>query len=986
MPFAEQLLYGSDDGDRKNRRILAQSPGLGKSVAGEIRQLCEGWGVAPVAGLDRPALISMPLKNSLASMRGRLYTIIQVGTGPEPTHHAIVITEADYAAFGHNPYALPRAFDFLGGWRVGIILDRRAFDEVPDTAIVVGPPEQADLAVVTESLRQILVKGRIQLPLTQPGIESDHVLALIIAGLPNPLRRELRFASFTASESNNHTLCAMSTPNCTFRGWQRLLLAEVAAIVPEEVDAYANKVGACITAGDLPGLCRQGRDQTTIPGARKPEGALDPIRPTAAAVPRRSAPPRPEQPPRPSVPPARTMSSKGQAKASENNRKTPRKTPRKAPRTSRLVQAGTALRVRGGGRPRRGRVVPMVVAGVLMVAALWWRMPDLEQLVMDRWDGFAGRSAAEGDHATTLLQVIDVGAVYDREIQRLSQAGFMGHGDGQRDRHRAIVTLQTDVAAPLLKQTDLFTALAAEGIQQAGRPDRELARMSSLDAQGIMLDQELKRLELAWLSLSRGIDWQDLGQLGDKEVSARRDSVRRTDKTAIAAAARELGTVEATRRIAKARRQVAGMADLLTLFQATTWSPRWEKKLATAAERVSPRASSATRAYRNSAFAFMRLKRAERIQAAHDIVYTEDFRDGVWPAREVADVLPDLRQEVARFGRNAAPSLLSGTLDLYSALAKPASLARKAAQGDALAKLAANPAVRFDPETYADQFARIRFEAAGELLETGVDSTGLPEHLFRAGETEMVRRFHTNLNGDADAQVWWAEQELQAQPFLARWAGRLAKEAFHTAQERQQGFDAAWSECVRLQRLVRSRAIGGTDWTAVWLDLHEQVGQTLDDYARDLGGDPRRASRLAQLAEVKGALEESRELVLDAVTIRLPQGALDAPVAVTLELGFGDAGGFRRSSPLTVGPSAPAGSGWVGTADLGWHLPVGMDDALSGRVLGTDGEEIFAVQYPSLRERVGAGALARARGDAGFTISFQVDVAWWHGLELQPLE
>ena len=95
-------------------------------------------------------------------------------------------------------------------------------------------------------------------------------------------------------------------------------------------------------------------------------------------------------------------------------------------------------------------------------------------------------------------------------------SGFIGSSDPERDRRRALVDLQTDVAGPLLDQTDLFTALAADGIQQPNRPQRELDRLRSLNAQGATIANELKRLELAWHSLATDTDWRDLSRLDDR--------------------------------------------------------------------------------------------------------------------------------------------------------------------------------------------------------------------------------------------------------------------------------------------------------------------------------------------------------------------------------------------------------------------------------------------------------------------------------------
>jgi len=113
MPFVEQLIYGNEPGTPARRALLAQSLGLGQEVASEIRQLCEGWGDLPVGGLARPVLMSVLLKKTMSSLRGRLYAVVQMSAGHMPLFHAVVLNEADYAAFGHNPFALRQSFEFV---------------------------------------------------------------------------------------------------------------------------------------------------------------------------------------------------------------------------------------------------------------------------------------------------------------------------------------------------------------------------------------------------------------------------------------------------------------------------------------------------------------------------------------------------------------------------------------------------------------------------------------------------------------------------------------------------------------------------------------------------------------------------------------------------------------------------------------------------------------------------------------------------------
>lgn len=629
----------------------------------------------------------------------------------------------------------------------------------------------------------------------------------------------------------------------------------------------------------------------------------------------------------------------------------------------------------------------LAAAGAVMVALFWWRMPDLVRLTEEKlgWNLSADTGKVE-NYTNTLLSVIDVGEVYEHLVRRVAKAGVVGNDDAQGDRRTSLLDLQSDAAGPLLEQIHLFVDLANQGIQQASRPDREKTRLRSLAEQGILLEQEMSRLELSWHSLATGTDWRDLSRLNDDQVAVRRDSLRRVAKAALVECGMQLGTTEARGTLQTARQRVEGMTDLIDLMWQDNWSRQWEKQVKTAAELVSPRASAATRAYRNSAFAFVRLKRAERSTAAIDLPFATEFQDGAWPACEVRDVLPELRNEVARFGRGDAPPVLKATLELYSRLERCATLARDAAANDVLTRLAGSTAVGFDPGTYENYLERIRFEAVRGLLEADRDSTAIPMHLYRGDDSLSAFRFYTVLADSVGAQDWRREQEQQSRPFLARWARYQEEAALRIKLERQRSFDTDWAVCTRLGAVVRQHATAGSDWSAAWLDLREHVASLLDDHARHLGGDPQRANELQRAGALLEVLDAPRELVITAVTVRLPVAAPPTSGECMVELHCPD-GAVLRSGDVVLGPTAPADAGRVGNVGLDWSLYLAPDEELAVVVRDpATGEPIISVDYPALRERVGPGALVRPRGGDTGTVAFQVADTWWRGLVLPVLE
>ena len=1043
MPFVEQILYGSESGQRAApRSVLAQSPGLGADAAAEIRRLCDSWGDLPVAGLEAPALLSVPLKATMSSMRGQLWALLRMAAGEAGFVHGLVLNDADYTAFGRNPFALASAVEFLEEWRPGLILDRQTLDEVPDSRLVSPPPGLGDLPLVTESLRHLLTKGKLMLPLEQPGPASDRALALIIAALPAPMRKDLRFASWAGSDGNSWRIAALGKTGCPFSGWQRLLMAEVAAIVPQAVEDYARKVGDRLSAGDLPGLCRVGRDQNTLPGmgpkvptaptrTRAPELGTKPLskRPAApprsrpvepvtgmkagpakpsnhparrrdrvessrapqAAPPSHPAPPSGPAPAKPAsnyVHPARRGGSPAAASgAPVENWGPPRSAGRaRAVARTHLERAGRAVGDAGRRRPKPRRVVPLAVCGALLAALCWWKMPEITSFMSERLGWFG---PDEPDTAATevasLLKAVDVGAVYERSLAAVTRAGAGAAGGRTQDRRRVKLAFQSDAAGPLLQQVDLFATLAADGIQQGSRPDREIERLKALAGQGRILEQEMRRLEVAWYSLDNNLDWRDVGDLDDARIAARRDSLKAAAASGLAAAGREVGTAPAWARLATARLQVGGMVGLLGAFSAERWSEGWEENLHAAAEKVSPSASATTRAYRNTAFALVRLKRAERQPAARDLPFDARFGDGVWPAAEVRDVLADLRKQIQRFDDGAVPEVLPATVALYATLERAGSLARDAAAKEVLADLRGNPAVRFDPAGYGDYLERIRFEAARAALAAAADSTGIPEHLYAGRDSLMAGRFHAALAETTGSTAWRIETLTQEDPFLARWAEHEADRALARELERRGLFAGQWQVCQERQAQVLARAAEGLDWTAQWLDLREQAVGLLDTYVRQSGGDRELASRLTGAADLVRAMDAPRALHLTAVTVRFAPAVFEAATEVLVEFQVVGQGTILRSGPVAVGPAAPQDSGWVGAAAVAWQATLAADDAVFVRVLDAGGRELLRADCPSLLDRVGPGALARPRGNEAGTVAFQLDPGWWSALVLPPL-
>lgn len=955
MPFVEQLLFGGDHRrDPAQRGVLGISSGMGADVATEVERLCRGWGDVPPLGLDRPSLMSFPLLATMPSIRGRLYAVIRIGAGSEPLFHAIVLGDASYVVFDRNPYLLARQMSFHDTWRPGVAPPR--VDLAADThefpaALVPGP---TDRGFIDEAVAQFILKGRLVLPLEQSTPDSDRALALVISCLPVKLRRELRFASLATSEANGCNLGALATPGAGFAGWQRFLLATPNSGMTPEVSAYLAALGQHLTSGDLNAIARLSLRHEF--GAAREQDNIRASVPDARGAEPRPVAPRPLETPLAAVitgPPLTT------ANVGRNGGR-----PVRGDRPARALAGARRPLSRRSGLARVLAVVAVVfLAGGVVVLRMNGRLlaRSLE------WAGIPGMNpTADGERASTLLEVVDIGAVYEEQRSQLAGSGGGLGPSLDQARRKALANLSGRGATPLVAQIDLFAKLSADGIQQGSRPDRETERLRALVRQGDVLASELTRLELAWHSLAAGAMWRDLRQLSDEAVVARSDSLARRHRAALDEARTGMGLTWKIRDLAEARRNVEGMASLVELFQAEAWNPRWTVDLKRAADRVSPTASPLTRAYRNCAFQILRLKEAERTALARSLAYAPSLAGQPWPAPAIRGLLPDLRRAAGAFPPGEAPALVAGTLKLYADLGDPVRASERAAADPRyLSGLEANAAFRFDAAAYRPFLDRLRYEAA--ISKPGSGTTG--------GEPQRFRRA---LATGRAAPRWLALADSLRTPFLAEWARRQAGAAEVAADQRRQIREGQLAAARRAATDLRRAAAEGRDWSGEWRQLSALATRFLGEAAA--GGDGSDGTN--EMAELAAALDRQLPLRLRQATVRLPQAALPGPDLAVLEVSVTTGDGVQRSSAFPIGPSAPAGTGWVGNVTLDLVLPFGPRDELTCRVVAADGRVLLQSLVPSLADNGGPGSFGRLRSGEGGGLHLQADPAWWTGLVL----
>ncbi|MCK9995220.1 MAG: hypothetical protein KAH56_02950, partial [Candidatus Krumholzibacteria bacterium] len=646
MPFIEQILFGVDIKDETpERSVLAHSPGMSKETTAEIVRLCENWGTAPPLGLEHPALMSFRLNTSMPSIAGTLHTVIRAGRGLNPLFHAVVLSEGAFATFQRNPFAVDKVVTFCDEWSPAVKLQREEIDYDSSVPLVDPVANKSDIGLVDEAVLKLIADGKLAMPIEQANAQSDRCLALIIACMPEKDRKNLRFASFAPSEDNNYTLAGMHSEGCVFAGWQRMMMTWLSGEYLEEVETYATEIREYLEAGDLAGISRTSQ-RHLVPSGSKLESVDKPRRETiSAAMPVRGNRTTTSTQPFKAVSPPAVLTPSATIKPRRDPGPVTRQKPRHlsplkrnspgslTPSKGRTVSRGNYI---------RGAFLVLILALAGTAGVMWKEGRTLtESLEWANLQGFM-EDAPRSERAATLLEVVDVGCVYARQLKLVTSSGKGLNQSVDKGRNKALGNLREDAAKPLNQQVELFAKLAADGIQQGSRPDRESQRMRSLANQGLVLENELARLELAWYSLAATVCWSDLSSLSDEAVIARRDSLAKVEKGVLDDARRDLGTRESKVVLDQTRGHVEGMASLLTLFEVKSWSLRWENDLARAAGKVLTNSSRMTRAYANSAFAFARLKKAERKGEQASLPYLRELEDQDWPSAEIRSILTNL--------------------------------------------------------------------------------------------------------------------------------------------------------------------------------------------------------------------------------------------------------------------------------------------------------------------------------------------------------
>jgi hypothetical protein len=349
---------------------------------------------------------------------------------------------------------------------------------------------------------------------------------------------------------------------------------------------------------------------------------------------------------------------------------------------------------------------------------------------------FASRPAEEEDTAgASLLGVIDVGALYDAELNGFLDAQLgQGGKASSKGAAKALSALRIGAAEDLGQQARLFVDLAHEGIQLPARPERERERLQALAQRGAVIEHEMQRLLLAYYAFDSGILWRDLGDLEERRLQARYDSLARRQGETLARISQEMALTDVMPALHAASMEVTGMSQLVTQFSRKERDRSWVETTEKAAQSLSGhRLAPGTAAYRTSAFLMIRLKRAEDTAGFGRLAFARDYEQQTWLPATVQEILPAMRSHAARFGKEGVPPLFTATVAFYDDLERvPQVLAAgsSAEMYGLIRKLADSRALAFDPATYQDHVDRLRTAAVAVLHGRGTNPHDLPSNLF----------------------------------------------------------------------------------------------------------------------------------------------------------------------------------------------------------------------------------------------------------------
>ncbi len=1046
MGCIEQMLYGG--GLVVNaRQVLGRTPGVTPDIAAETVRRVEEWGLDHAGDIGTPALLCWPLAAAgAAAAPDGLFAVLRVACGgARVTCHALVLSGADYGAYGFNPFRVEKEGLFLESWAPGLMIERREWQPSSLAPLVARLPDAQDAELIDEALRQYFERGRLIMPLARAEAASDRFWALFLASLPMVHKRRLTFASFAPRDGSDYTLAAIARPGASYRTWCNGLTASVGRPLPAQLETYLRDVRRCLAGGDLMGVERLSRALEGVGGsagrrpAERPQAIAATITTSAEPVEsdalwRRAREPSGAGYEEEIIAANRPAGASGGASAAMS---------RPAAR-----RGGAGRSEPASGRRRLGLGAGLAIALAVLAGAAWqWhaRRPvgtgvpapaaslraarqaptpgaAIETLAETRAE--PGAAAAEGvpdirrQPSPEAANESDIGAIYAGELDAYARA-VAAAGGAAKARHqaaeRALAALQMRGGEQLGREARVYCAAVAQGIGAPAQPDREAAAAQRQAAQGLLLARELRRLTLAGVALRSDDPWRDLGGLDARALQARWDSLAQRAPAALAAAQRGFGLSGLLAEVESAARAAGARAALAGLLARPHRDESWVAALETAAMDVGhgdlPRADLI---YRDAAFALVRLKRAEQMARFTEAAYRTRYVEEDWFPPVVREALTDLRRDLASGDIALAPPLALAHVQLHDDLAalraRIAAAPEVQALGEAFAALDRNPAAAFDPEVYGPHVARSGLAAAAALLVQGRRPEAVPLRFFPGGDRRGALLLLDRLGAGAQPGHWREIATAAQDPFLKAWAMRLAGAAEGTTvaggSPAAAGtplappaepppadlFQEEFLAIARATEALNAQAQRGQDWSESFLALRLRLEEFRGRHRVQPSTTPKRREQLARLDHLAQALAAPLPLRLEWISITVASDLMTGAGEVYLDLLDAKGELLLRTPAVALGRTGGEGEAWRGERALRAELAVSPAQPLRAVVRRVaDSHVLGEAVYDDTPAGMAPGALGRARaatagaasgGAEPITVSFRLADWVWHRLTL----
>ena len=235
----------------------------------------------------------------------------------------------------------------------------------------------------------------------------------------------------------------LQAEDCVFAGWKRMMMAWLAGEYVEQVEIYITEIRSYLEAGDLAGISRTSQRHQFHSAPVKDPLDIQRRSTVSAAMPVQGSEPARQARPNQAAPARRDLTRPSVAKtparpAYNQSVRTPVPGPSREPGQAAFVKPRKLSPLKrkkpgvaksfGHRRVTRSQLargaLAVLVLGLAITAGVMWKEGKTlaESLEWANLQGIMGEKPRT-ERAATLLEVVDVGGVYDRQLKQVTGIG-----------------------------------------------------------------------------------------------------------------------------------------------------------------------------------------------------------------------------------------------------------------------------------------------------------------------------------------------------------------------------------------------------------------------------------------------------------------------------------------------------------------------------------------------------------------------------------